>query len=90
LVALRDGERAVGDLARGFRGSQPAFSRHVKVLIDAGLLTQRRDGKRMLCQLELAPLTDVIMWAELFRELWLHKLDDLDHYLRRTHGPDTH
>src|SRR5689334_2952537 len=78
LVALRKGECAVGDLGRNFRGSQPAFSRHVKVLVKCGLVTQRRDGRRILCRLEATSLSEVIAWADQFRDAWLQKLDDLN------------
>lgn len=67
-------EVPAGRLAEGFRMSRPAVSQHLRVLLDAGLVTVRRDGTRRLYTARPAALGDVV---EFFEELWDEGLPEL-------------
>lgn len=80
LARLASGETTVMDLAEPFEMSQPAISKHLKVLERAGLVSRRRDAQRRPCRLEGAPLARASGWLESYREFWEKsylKLDDL-------------
>lgn len=80
LIRLADGPATVQELARPFRLSLPAVSKHLKVLREAGLLSQTRDAQRRPCHLETKPLEDVAVFAEQLRanyEEAYRRLDDL-------------
>ncbi len=64
---LASGEATVKELSAPFEISQPAISRHLKVLEDAGLITRRIDGTRRPCRLAGAPLADVEAWLNRLR-----------------------
>jgi DNA-binding transcriptional ArsR family regulator len=61
---LRDGPRPVGELARGLPVSRPAVSQHLKVLREAGLVTDRQDGRRRLYALDPRGLAELRRWVE--------------------------
>lgn len=82
LARLAMGEATVSELARPFRMSQPAVSKHLRVLQDAGLIVQGRHAQWRPCRLEPARLRDVSEWVEQYRALWEGRLDRLDAYLR--------
>ena len=80
LARLRDGEATVGELAEPFAMSQPAISKHLKVLERAGLISRGRDGRRRPSRLEGAPLAEATEWLEGYRRFWEERyarLDDL-------------
>lgn len=81
LVRLASGEATVGELAEPFAMSQPAISKHLRVLSQAGLITQRRDAQRRPCRIVAAPLRDVAVWAEQFRRNWDESFRRLDSFL---------
>jgi DNA-binding transcriptional ArsR family regulator len=81
LDLLRDGERPVGDLVDATRLSQPAVSKHLRVLRDAGLVDVRGDAQRRIYRLRLAPLRDVDAWLAPYRAMWSRSLDDLERHL---------
>jgi DNA-binding transcriptional ArsR family regulator len=81
LDLLRDGERPVGDLVVRLRVSQPAVSKHLRVLRDAGLVEVRSDAQRRLYRLRLEPLTEIDEWLAPYRELWTRSFDQLEHHL---------
>ena len=81
LDSLRDGERLVGELAEALRLSQPATSKHLRVLRDAGLVTVRIDGPRRWYGLCLDPLTEVDDWLAPYRWMWESGLDRLGAHL---------
>jgi DNA-binding transcriptional ArsR family regulator len=81
LDLLRDGERPVGDLVERLRLSQPAVSKHLRVLRDAGLVDVRPDAQRRLYRLRPEPLAEVDAWLAPYRELWTRALDRLDRHL---------
>ena len=82
-------EIPVSELARPFRISPPAVSRHLRVLEDAGLLVRRRQGRVHHLRLVPAPLAGAEAWLDRYRRFWTEKLDALERYLReeRRHAP---
>ena len=83
VALLAGGEVSAGELARRFPVSRPAISRHLRVLREAGLVTARSDGKRRLYALDPAPLRDLDVWLEPYRDLWAQRLDALDTEIAR-------
>jgi DNA-binding transcriptional ArsR family regulator len=83
LDLLRAGERPVGDLVEELRLSQPAVSKHLKVLRDAGLVEVRQDAQRRWYRLRLAPLVEIDAWLEPYRDLWRNRLDALEAHLEQ-------
>src|SRR5262245_40020988 len=80
LARLTAGEASVTELARPFAMSQPAVSKHLKVLERAGLISRGRDAQRRPCRLEAQPLADANHWLERYRQFWegsFERLDDL-------------
>lgn len=83
LELLRDGERPVGDLVVGLRLSQPAVSKHLRVLRDAGLVEARVDAQRRMYRIRPEPLADLDAWLASYRGLWTAQLDRLEAHLDR-------
>ncbi len=83
LDSLRDGERPVNALVAEVWLSQPAVSKHLRVLRDAGLVEVRPDGQRRLYRLRPEPLEELDLWLEPYRELWRTSLDKLERHLDR-------
>lgn len=83
LECLAQGDRCVTDLARPYRMSLPAVSKHLRVLESAGLVRRRRRGRVHQLQLEAKPMRDAQQWIEKYRRFWEEKLDRLDEYLRQ-------
>ena len=77
LDALRDGERVVGDLVERVRLSQPAVSKHLRILKEAGLVDVRPEGQRRWYRLRAAPLADLDEWLEPYRQFWTGRIDAL-------------
>ena len=80
LTRLADGEATVAELAEPFRVSQPAISRHLKVLENAGLISRTRRATARLSHLEAEPLRDVTAWLAGYQRFWdesYERLDDL-------------
>jgi DNA-binding transcriptional ArsR family regulator len=80
LARLATGEASVTELAEPFAMSQPAISKHLKVLERAGMITRGRDAQRRPCKLEAQPLAEANAWLENYRRYWQEsfaKLDDL-------------
>jgi DNA-binding transcriptional ArsR family regulator len=82
LARLASGEASVKDLAKPFKMSLPAVSKHLKVLHRAGLIYQGREAQWRPCKLAPAPLKDVSDWVEKYRRFWDESFDRLDVYLR--------
>ena len=70
LARLARGEATVTELAEPFAMSQPAISKHLKVLERAGLISRGRDAQRRPCRLEGAALEGANAWLEALREIW--------------------
>jgi DNA-binding transcriptional ArsR family regulator len=83
LDLLRDGERPVGDLVGPLGLSQPAVSKHLRVLKDAGLVEARVDAQRRLYRIRPEPLADLDEWLASYRQLWTTHLDRLEDHLER-------
>ncbi len=81
LDLLRAGERPVGDLVEQLRLSQPAVSKHLRVLRDAGLVEVRADAQRRLYRLRPEPLAEMDAWLTPYRRLWTRSLDELEQHL---------
>ena len=82
LMRLSEGEKSVTELAEPFRMSLPAFSKHLKVLEKAGLISRTREAQWRPCRLEADPLRDALDWLEQYRQFWEASLDRLDDYLK--------
>lgn len=78
LARLAAGEASVGELAQPFAMSQPAISKHLKVLERAGLVTRGRDAQRRPVRLEAAPLAQANGWLEEYRRIWEANFGRLD------------
>jgi DNA-binding transcriptional ArsR family regulator len=81
LDLLRVAERPVGDLVDELAVSQPAVSKHLRVLREAGLVEVRSDAQRRLYRVRTAPLRAIDEWLEPYRRLWESRLDDLEQHL---------
>ena len=81
LELLRRRERPVGELVERLGLSQPAVSRHLRVLRDAGLVEPRVDAQRRLYRLRPETLRELDAWLEPYRLLWSGRLDDLERHL---------
>lgn len=87
LDLLREGERPVGGLVDGLGMSQPAVSKHLRVLRDAGLVAVRVDGQRRVYRIVPAPLAELDAWLEPYRKLWGASLDRLEAHLEDRSDP---
>ena len=81
LARLASGEASVGELSRPFRMSQPAVSKHLKVLERAGLIAKSRESQWRVCRLEGAALREVASWMAPYRRLWDESFSRLDDHL---------
>jgi DNA-binding transcriptional ArsR family regulator len=81
LDLLRAGERPVGELVSGLALSQPAVSKHLRVLRRAGLVEPRVDAQRRLYRLRPQPLREIDQWLGPYRALWADSLDRLERHL---------
>ncbi|MBX7165235.1 MAG: metalloregulator ArsR/SmtB family transcription factor [Pirellulales bacterium] len=82
LVRLGRGESSVTDLARPFRMSLPAVSKHLRVLERAGLVARRREGRVHHLRLRPEALRDAESWIAEQRQFWESRLDALDKFLQ--------
>jgi DNA-binding transcriptional ArsR family regulator len=87
LARLALGEASAGDLAEPFAISQPAISKHLKVLERAGLISRTREAQYRPCRLEPQALKRVDEWLEEYRRLWEARLDRLETYLSKLQQP---
>src|SRR5437762_1659221 len=78
LARLARGDASVMELVAPFAMTQPAISKHLKVLERAGLISRGRDAQRRPCRLEATPLRDAGAWIERYREFWEASFDALD------------
>jgi len=81
LDLLRVSERSVGELVDVLGVSQPAVSKHLRVLREAGLVTARSDAQRRLYRLRPEPLRAIDEWLAPYRRLWSASLDALERHL---------
>lgn len=78
LARLASGEASVTELAEPFDMTQPAISKHLKVLEDAGLISRGRDAQRRPSRLEVRPLAEANEWLEGYRQFWEARFQQLD------------
>jgi DNA-binding transcriptional ArsR family regulator len=86
LARLARGDAAVNELAEPFKISQPAISKHLKVLERAGLVTRGRDAQRRPRRLAPEPLAEATGWLEEFRRTWEGNYRRLDALLKEMHA----
>jgi len=78
LARLASGDASVMELAKPFDMSQPAISKHLKVLERAGLISRGRDAQRRPCRIEAKPLEEANGWLETYRQFWEGNFERLD------------
>jgi len=78
LARLALGDASVNELAEPFDMSQPAVSKHLKVLERAGLITRGRDAQRRPCRIHAKPLREAVDWLERYRRHWEASFRELD------------
>jgi DNA-binding transcriptional ArsR family regulator len=78
LARLASGEASVRELAKPFSMSQPAISKHLRVLERAGLISRGRDAQRRPARLEAKPLAEATVWLERYRAFWEGNYQRLD------------
>jgi DNA-binding transcriptional ArsR family regulator len=81
LELLLEGEMSVNDLVGHLSLSQPAVSKHLRVLRDGGLVSARRDAQRRVYRLVPEPLVEIDDWLTPFRQAWSRRLDALESHL---------
>jgi DNA-binding transcriptional ArsR family regulator len=87
LARLMEGEASVNELAEPFAISQPAISKHLKMLERAGLVTRSADGTRRPVRIEAAPMKDAVDWLEKYRRFWEQSYSRLDSLLASLQTP---
>src|SRR5216117_2943469 len=87
LARLAHGEASVTELAAPFAMSQPAVSKHLKMLERAGLISRGRDAQRRPCRIEPKPLEAAQAWIEHYREIWDANFARLDTLLEELQAP---
>jgi len=88
LARLSRSEATVLEVAEPFPLSQPAISKHLKVLERAGLITRRRDAQRRPCRLEADALRGATEWLDDYRQFWTESYQRLDTLLSDLHRAD--
>ncbi|WP_298813583.1 metalloregulator ArsR/SmtB family transcription factor [uncultured Roseibium sp.] len=88
LTRLASGEASVNEIAAPFEMSQPAVSKHLKVLERAGLIMRGADRQRRPARLNAAPMKEAIAWLEEFKEFWSSSFDQLDDLLMELKNAD--
>ena len=83
LDLLLEQERTVGELVDALDMSQPAVSKHLRVLREAGLVEARVDAQRRVYRLRAEPLADLDAWLAPYRRFWRGKLASLDRHLKK-------
>lgn len=83
LEHLAGGDRCVTDLAKPYRMSLPAVSKHLRVLEKAGLVRRQRDGRLHRLKLEARPMQQAQAWIEEYRKFWDQSFNRLDEYLKK-------
>ncbi|MEY2434660.1 MAG: hypothetical protein QOC92_4385 [Acidimicrobiaceae bacterium] len=81
LDLLRVAERPVGDLVEQLALSQPAVSKHLRVLRESGFVDVRADAQRRLYRVRAEPLKEIDAWLAPYRSMWAARLDDLERHL---------
>lgn len=83
---LYRGERSVGELSLPYKISAPAISKHLRILESTGLITTRREGRRVMCNLEVDSVMRVATWLARYEKLWQKRLSTLEQEIRSNMG----
>ncbi len=83
LGLLRQGSQSVGSIASDFPISRPAISKHLRILREAGLVTEIKVGRQRLYAINAAPLRGVDDWLAHYRHMWQHQLRNLKRYVEQ-------
>jgi DNA-binding transcriptional ArsR family regulator len=89
LDLLRAGMRPAGEIARSFTVSRPAISKHLRILRQAHLVEERREGRHRLYQLNPEPLKSVDSWLEEYRNFWTVNLERLKSFVEGEYEKET-
>jgi len=84
LDRLRKGPSPVNELASGFRVSRPAISKHLRILRNARLVHEKKEGRQRIYELEPARIQEVAKWAEEYRRFWQQNLTSLKRHLEQS------
>jgi DNA-binding transcriptional ArsR family regulator len=87
LDLLRERERPVGELVDALSVSQPAVSKHLRVLREAGIVDVRVDAQRRLYRVRPEPLREIDLWLAPYRAMWNDSLDALEQHLDTMEDP---
>lgn len=82
LARLSTGEATIAELAKPFKVSAPAITKHMRILEDAGLLSRKKLGREHHCRLEAKRMKEAEAWIEAHSKFWNEKLDALERYLK--------
>ena len=82
LARLSTGEASIAQLAKPFKVSAPAITRHMRILEEAGLLSRRKLGREHRCRLEQRRMKEAQEWIAAHRKFWNDRLDALERYLK--------
>ncbi|AIQ33026.1 metalloregulator ArsR/SmtB family transcription factor [Paenibacillus sp. FSL R7-0297] len=85
---LKEGPLSVGDIAERLELRQPQASKHLRVLLEAGLVEVEAAANRRNYRLRTEPLEAMDAWLEAYRKLWSERFDNLDEYLRKLQSKD--
>jgi DNA-binding transcriptional ArsR family regulator len=88
LARLTAGDAGVLDVAEPFSMSQPAVTKHLRVLEEAGLISRHRLARRRMCHLEPQRLKQLSDWVGSYREFWEESFERLDELLEELQGPE--
>ena len=83
LARLAEGEATVNELAEPFKMSLPAISKHIRVLEQAGLITQGQKAQYRPCKIDVTPLQEVSEWTEQYRHIWETRFDQMDQLINK-------
>ena len=87
LALLAADERPVGDIVAGLNLPQPSVSKHLRVLLEVGLVDVRRDGRRMLYRTNAQAIRPLHEWAGTFERYWRHQLARIKERAERNNNP---
>jgi DNA-binding transcriptional ArsR family regulator len=79
----------LNSVAENFDVSRPAISKHIKILMECGLLVINQQGRERYCEAKLEKLNEVSDWVEQYRKFWNAKLDALENYLNELQSKET-
>jgi len=90
LEQMAGGEQCITDLGRRHSMSQPAISKHVKVLERAGLITRTRDGRHHRLRVNPRPIEQARTWIDHYAQFWHDQFDAVEEYLKKQSDTDQH